>query len=35
MNTFTEGIHHKSKVIRSISFGVRNFNRFRNRILYL
>ncbi|MEG0798766.1 MAG: transposase, partial [Acidaminococcaceae bacterium] len=32
---FTEGIHNKIKVIKRISFGVRNFNRFRNRILYL
>ncbi|MEG1915026.1 MAG: ISL3 family transposase, partial [Acidaminococcaceae bacterium] len=34
-NAFTEGIHNKIKVIKRISFGVRNFNRFRNRILYL
>lgn len=34
-NAFTEGIHNKIKVLKRISFGVRNFNRFRNRILYI
>ena len=34
-NGYTEGINNKIKVLKRISFGVRNFNRFRNRILYL
>lgn len=34
-NGYTEGTNNKIKVIKRISFGVRNFERFRNRILYL
>lgn len=34
-NGYTEGVNNKIKVLKRISFGVRNFNRFRNRILYL
>ena len=34
-NGFTEGINNKIKVLKRISFGYRNFERFRNRILYL
>lgn len=34
-NAYTEGINNKIKVLKRISFGVRNFERFRNRILYL
>ena len=32
-NGFTEGVNNKIKVLKSVSFGVRNFPRFRNRIL--
>lgn len=34
-NGYTEGVNNKIKVLKRISFGIRNFNRFRNRILYL
>lgn len=34
-NGYTEGTNNKIKVLKRISFGVRNFERFRNRILYL
>lgn len=34
-NGFIEGSNNKIKVLKRISFGVRNFDRFRNRILYL
>ena len=34
-NGYTEGTNNKIKVLKRISFGIRNFNRFRNRILYL
>ena len=34
-NGFIEGSNNKIKVLKRISYGVRNFNRFRNRILYL
>lgn len=34
-NAYTEGVNNKIKVLKRISFGVRNFERFRNRILYL
>ena len=33
-NGFTEGCNNKTKVLKRISFGVRNFARFRNRILH-
>ena len=33
-NGFTEGCNNKTKVLKRISFGVRNFSRFRNRILH-
>lgn len=33
-NGYTEGCNNKTKVLKRISFGVRNFNRFRNRILF-
>lgn len=33
-NGFTEGTNNKIKVIKRISFGVKNFKRFRNRILH-
>ncbi|MGI6732399.1 MAG: ISL3 family transposase [Anaerovoracaceae bacterium] len=33
-NGFTEGTNNKIKVIKRISYGVRNFNRFRNPILH-
>ena len=33
-NGFTEGCNNKTKVLKRVSFGVRNFNRFRNRILH-
>lgn len=32
---FTEGKNNKIKVLKRISFGVRRFDRFRKRILYL
>lgn len=34
-NGCTEGYNNKIKVIKRISYGVRNFNRFRNRILHI
>ena len=34
-NGCTEGCNNKIKVLKRISFGVRNFKRFRNRIVYL
>ena len=34
-NGFIEGSNNKIKVLKRISYGVRNFKRFRNRILYL
>lgn len=33
-NGYTEGINNKIKVIKRVSFGVRRFDRLRNRILY-
>ena len=33
-NGYTEGCNNKTKVLKRISFGVRNFDRFRNRILF-
>ena len=33
-NGFTEGCNNKIKVIKRLSYGVRNFNRFRNRLLF-
>lgn len=33
-NGFTEGCNNKTKVLKRVSFGVRNFKRFRNRILH-
>lgn len=33
-NGFTEGCNNKIKVLKRVSFGVRNFYRFRNRILH-
>jgi transposase len=34
-NGFTEGCNNKTKVLKRVCFGVRNFSRFRNRILHL
>lgn len=34
-NGFTEGCNNKIKVLKRVSFGVRNFSRFRNRILHI
>ncbi len=34
-NGFTEGFNNKIKVLKRVSYGFRNFNRFRNRILHL
>ena len=34
-NGFTEGCSNKIKVLKRTSFGLRNFERFRNRILYI
>jgi transposase len=34
-NGFTEGCNNKTKVLKRACFGVRNFSRFRNRILHL
>ncbi len=34
-NGFTEGFNNKIKVLKRISYGFRNFKRFRNRILHL
>lgn len=33
-NGFTEGCNNKTKVLKRVSFGVRKFSRFRNRILH-
>ena len=33
-NGFTEGCNNKTKVLKRVCFGVRNFHRFRNRILH-
>ena len=33
-NGFTEGCNNKIKVLKRVCFGVKNFNRFRNRILH-
>ncbi|MCD8087922.1 MAG: transposase [Oscillospiraceae bacterium] len=33
-NGFTEGCNNKTKVLKRVYYGVRNFNRFRNRILH-
>lgn len=33
-NGFTEGCNNKTKVLKRVCFGVRNFKRFRNRILH-
>ena len=33
-NGFVEGCNNKTKVLKRVSFGVRNFHRFRNRILH-
>jgi hypothetical protein len=34
-NGYTEGVNNKIKVIKRNAFGVRNFKRFRNRILHV
>jgi len=34
-NGVTEGYNNKIKVLKRVSYGVRNFNRFRNRILHI
>ena len=34
-NGFTEGCNNKVKVLKRNCYGVRNFSRFRNRILYM
>jgi transposase len=34
-NGYTEGVNNKIKVLKRISYGVRNFSRFRNRILHI
>ncbi|WP_279230902.1 transposase [Natranaerovirga pectinivora] len=31
----TEGFNNKIKVLKRVSYGVRNFHRFRNRILHI
>lgn len=33
-NGYTEGCNNKTKVLKRVCYGVRNFNRFRNRILH-
>lgn len=33
-NGFTEGCNNKTKVLKRVCFGVRNYNRFKNRILH-
>lgn len=33
-NSFTEGCNNKTKVLKRVAFGYRNFDRFRNRILH-
>ena len=34
-NGFIEGCNNRTKVLKRVSYGVRNFQRFRNRILYI
>ncbi|MBP9517660.1 MAG: transposase [Veillonella sp.] len=34
-NGFTEGCNNKIKVLKRVSYGIRNFRRFRTRILFL
>jgi len=34
-NGFTEGVNNKIKVIKRNAYGIRNFSRFRNRILHV
>ncbi|MBS6611036.1 MULTISPECIES: transposase, partial [Peptoniphilus] len=34
-NGYVEGINNKIKVLKRITFGMKNFKRFRNRILAL
>ena len=34
-NGYTEGVNNKIKVLKRNAFGIRNFNRFRTRILYI
>ena len=34
-NGFTEGMNNKIKVLKRLAFGLRNFNRFRARILWV
>lgn len=34
-NGYTEGVNNKIKVLKRVSFGVKNFSRFRNRILHM
>jgi transposase len=34
-NGYTEGVNNKIKVLKRVSYGVRNFERFRNRILHV
>ncbi|MEA4922661.1 MAG: transposase [Eubacteriaceae bacterium] len=34
-NGYTEGVNNKIKVLKRVSFRVRNFTRFRNRILHM
>ena len=34
-NGYTEGCNNRTKVLKRICFGVRNFNRFRNRLLFI
>ncbi len=34
-NGYTEGCNNKIKVLKRISFGIRRYSRFKNRILYI
>ncbi|WP_039899851.1 ISL3 family transposase, partial [Acidaminococcus intestini] len=34
-NGFTEGCNNLIKTVKRVAFGMRDFNRFRNRILYV
>lgn len=34
-NGYTEGMNNKTKVLKRTCYGVKNFNRFRNRLLYI
>ena len=34
-NGYTEGVNNKIKVLKRVAFGVRNFFRFRRRILHM